>query len=218
MIKNQINTFVKKSFVLSHLKFLWFRKKWRKLNKHNFTEAGTCFNVNKVKVGKGTYGKLNVKHFGNEAERLQIGHWCSIGPECVFLLGGEHRYDTLTTYPFGAKYFNKNESITKGPIVVEDDVWFGYGCVVMSGVHIGKGAVIAAGSVVTKDIPSYAVVGGIPAKVIKYRFSSEIIEKIEAIDLSKIENRHIYNNLEILESVIDEDRVNFIMENLEENI
>ena len=62
------------------------------------------------------------------------------------------------------------EAFGKGDIIVEDDVWIGYGAVIMSGVTIKQGAVIAAGSVVVKDVPAYSIVGGAPAKIIKYRF------------------------------------------------
>lgn len=182
-VKNALNSAIKKSAVLSHLKLLWFRRKWRKRNRHNLTTAKNCFNARWVTVGNGTYGELDVRHFGNPEERLVIGNYCSIGPECVFMTGGEHRYDGLSTYPFRVKLgLCENESITRGPIVLEDDVWLGFRTTVMSGVTIGRGAVVAAGAVVTRDVPPYAIVGGIPAKVIKYRFPEAVIKEVEAVD------------------------------------
>ena len=81
---------------------------------------------------------------------------------------------------------------------IGNDVWIGYGAIIMSGVHINQGAVIAAGAVVTKDIPAYAIVGGVPAKVIKYRFDSEIIQELLKKDFEKLSYEMIGKNLDKL--------------------
>lgn len=186
-MKNALNSAIKKSAALSHLKLLWFRRKWRRQNGHNLTRAKNCFNARWVSVGNGTYGDLDIRHFGNPNERVVIGNYCSIGPECVFLTGGEHRYDGLSTYPFRIKLgLCDNESVSRGPIVLEDDVWLGFRVTVMSGVTIGKGAVVAAGAVVTKDVPPYAIVGGVPAKLIKYRFAEEVITHVQKVDMGAL--------------------------------
>lgn len=196
---------VKKNRFLSYIKLIWFKKRWRKINAHNFTEATNCYNIRKVFVGKGTYGNLDIRHFGNKNEKLIIGNYCSIGPECVFLLGGEHDYKKNSTYPFRVMYgLSENESITRGPIVIEDDVWIGFRCIIMSGVTIGRGAVLAAGSVITKDVPPYAIVGGVPAKLIKYRFSLQQIDKIKNFDFSKLNKEIIMNNIDKLEESVEE--------------
>ena len=95
------------------------------------------------------------------------------------------------------------ESFGRGDITVDDDVWIGFYATIMSGVHIGQGAVVAAGAVVTKDVPPYAIVGGVPAKIIKYRFSPEVIEQLLKMDYSKLtdnmireKNNDIYNSLD----------------------
>lgn len=214
-MKEAINRLVKKSEFLSWIKYKVFCHKWKKINRHNFTIPINCFNRKKVHIGKGTYGKLDVRHFGLDEESLYIGNYCSIGPECTFLLGGEHRYDSLSTYPFRMKYIDgKNESISKGPIVVEDDVWIGFGTTVMSGVKIGKGAVIAAGSVVVKDIPPYAIAAGVPAKVIKYRFDEKVIEKIKEINMVLLDEQVIRDNIEIFEKEVNETNVDDICKRL----
>ena len=186
-VKGSLHALIKRSAVLSYIKRLWFRRKWRKQNRHNLTTAKNCFNARWVTVGNGTYGELDVRHFGTPAERVVIGNYCSIGPECVFMTGGEHRYDGVSTYPFRVKLgLCDNESITRGPIVLEDDVWLGFRCTVMSGVTIGRGAVVAAGAVVTKDVPPYAIVGGVPAKVIKYRFPETVIAEVNKLNFGAL--------------------------------
>lgn len=139
-----------------------------KKNKHNFTIVENCFNFSKVTVGKYTYGPIKALSFGNNNEKLVIGSFCSIAKEVTFLLGGAHNYQTLSTYPFPVKWFSE-DTPSKGPIIIDDDVWIGYKATILSGVHIGQGAVIAAGAVVTKDVPAYSIVGGVPAKVIKFK-------------------------------------------------
>lgn len=214
-VKSVLNRAIKKSAVLSHVKLIWFRRKWRRQNGHNLTTAKNCFNAAWVTVGNGTYGELDVRHFGNPDERVVIGNYCSIGPECVFMTGGEHRYDVLSTYPFRAKLgLCENESVTRGPIIVEDDVWLGFRATVMSGVTIGKGAVIAAGAVVTKDVPPYAIVGGVPAKVIKYRFPETVIAHIEEIDYSALTPEQVREKIALFDTVLTEDNTSNVVKEL----
>lgn len=95
---------------------------------------------------------------------------------------GEHDILNLSTYPFGyfpnfetrKSYVNKS----KGNVIIGNDVWIGFGATVLSGVTIGDGAVIGARSLVTKNVPPYTVVGGVPAKVICKRFNDEIIDQL----------------------------------------
>ena len=170
-----------------HLSLICFRKEWRALNSHNGTSAVNMFPVEKVSVGNATYGGLKVLAFDNPAEKLSIGSYCSIAESVTFLLGGEHGYQTLSTFPVWSHvlgYGSNGVTPSKGPIIVEDDVWIGYGATILSGVTIGKGSIIAAGSVVAKDVPPYAIWAG--HKVIKYRFPDEIIDQIIDTDLAKI--------------------------------
>lgn len=134
----------------------------------------------KYQVGDYTYGKPEIYGFG---ENLKIGRYCSIGPNVTFLLGGNHRVDWVSTYPFNALYkefeYIKGHPSSKGEIVIKNDVWLGAESMILSGVTIGNGAVIGSRSVVTKSIPAYAIAVGNPAKVIKYRFSDIQISKLE---------------------------------------
>lgn len=85
----------------------------------------------------------------------------------------------------------EGETQAKGNIIVNDDVWIGDSALVLSGVEIGQGAVIAAGAVVTEDVPPYAVVGGVPARVIKYRFTDDVIKELVKIDYAKVDRKFI---------------------------
>lgn len=145
------------------------------------------FDINRVEVGVGTYGTLNVLISNVGKEILSIGNFCSIAPDVMFILQSEHPYKGVSTYPFKVMLdFCKYEATSKGGITVEDDVWLGYGVTICSGVKIGQGAIVAAGSVVVKDVPPYAIVGGNPAKFIKWRFEDEAVrERLMRLDWSK---------------------------------
>lgn len=196
-----------------HLKQHNFRKEWRLLNSHNETGVSNLFDLSKVSVGKKTYGILNVFHaYGCSEEKLTIGNYCSIGPNVIFILGGEHPYKFVSTYPFRVKVCGEiYEATTKGEIKVCDDVWIGHGAMVLSGVTLGQGSIVAAGSVVTKNVPPYAIVGGNPARIIKYRFSEDVIEKISRIDFSKLDEDSIKNNVDIIYSDINSANVDDII-------
>lgn len=119
-----------------------------------------------------------------DVDKLIIGKYCSIGSGAVFMMAGNqgHRTDWISTFPFyyQANIFKKAKNPYKkaGDTLVGHDVWIGSEAMIMAGVTIGTGAVIAARAVVTKDIEPYAIVGGNPAEFIKYRFSKKEIEKL----------------------------------------
>ena len=145
---------------------------WRRKNLNNRTVMGSVFDVGKVTVGKNTYGILNIYCESSENVRLEIGSYCSIAPEVEFLLGEEHTVHTISTFPFKNHLLRTNEAGSKGSIIIKDDVWIGRRSTILSGFTIGQGAIIAAGAVVTKDIPPYSVWGGGTSKTNRYKILS----------------------------------------------
>lgn len=174
------------------------KRKWRKKNQHNSTTLERMISQELVEVGIGTYGTLYV-HSSSNKYKLIIGNYCSIADNVSFILSSDHETKYISTFPFKVQIMESGlEGKSKGNIYVDDDVWIGYGAIILSGVHIGQGAVIAAGAVVTVDIPPYAIVGGVPAKVLKYRFESDMIEELLKIDYSKLDKEMIEEHIDDL--------------------
>ena len=126
-------------------------------------------------------------HYPIHREKLIIGKFCSIACGTKFLFNcANHTLKSLSTYTFPLFYeeweLEKSNITTawdnKGNIIIGNDVWIDYEAVIMAGVHIGDGAIIAARAVVTKDVPPYTIVGGTPAKEIRKRFDAEVIEQL----------------------------------------
>jgi len=175
-----------------------YRKRWRQVNSHNATIPMGCYPMDKITIGRGTYGPIDAL-FSNYENRLVIGSYCSVAGGVKFLVSGDHALDRISTFPFQTRCLTGEwEALSKGDIVVGDDVWIGYGATILSGVHIGQGAVVAAGAVVSKDVPPYAVAAGVPAKVIKFRFAPEIIEELMKIDYSRLDETMIREHREEL--------------------
>lgn len=129
-------------------------------------------------------------HYPINQDRLIIGKFCSIACGAKFLFNSaNHTLKSLSNYTFPLFFedwgLNKKNVTSawdnKGDIIIDNDVWIGYEAVIMAGVHIGDGAVIAARAVVTKDVPPYTIVGGTPARKIRMRFEEEIIAKLQQI-------------------------------------
>lgn len=194
------------------LKFQLMRLQWKKKNRHNSTYPGFYFDMTRVKIGRYTYGKINAHTSNVEGAELEIGSFCSIASTVHFILAGEHEYHYISTYPFRQRLMHTSiDTLTKGKITVEDDVWLGENVTVLSGVKIGQGAIVAAGAVVTKDVPSYAIVGGVPARILKYRFSSELINQMNNIDYTRLDIKQIASHIEELYSPVkDSDQLSWL--------
>jgi acetyltransferase-like isoleucine patch superfamily enzyme len=171
----------------------------------------------RIKVGKFSYGPLEIMTWGAGNESLEIGNFVSIASGVKFILGGNHLFDTISTYPFKVKFLGeKAEARSKGKITVKDDVWIGTDAIILSGVTIGQGAVVAAGSVVVKDVPPYAIAGGNPAAVIKYRFSDDLISKVADFSIANIDFDFVRANKELLYAKVNDAVIKELKERLSE--
>ena len=144
-------------------------------------------------------------------EKLYMGRFCSIGERVEFIINRDHDYKCVTSSMLSNKYifpWKPANLIQKGDIVIGNDVWIGMDVRILHGVTIGDGAVIGAGAIVTNDIPPYAIVAGNPAKLIKYRFSQDIIDKLLKIQWWNWPLYKVYDNMSELDSRNVEDFIN----------
>ena len=177
-------------------------------------------------MGKYSYSRENIEvlAWGEKAD-LAVGAFTSIAKGCKCFLGGNHRTEWGTTYPFGLINTNifsgseietKEYSQTNGSINIGNDVWIGLNVTIMSGVHIGDGAVIAANSHVVRDVEAYSINGGNPAKLIKYRFSHEIIREMIALKWWRYSDEKINRIIPILQKKLTIDNIKKIKQTLGE--
>jgi chloramphenicol O-acetyltransferase type B len=139
-------------------------------------------------LGRGSYASDPdvVVGLGDPDHNVTVGNYTSIAAEVIFLLGGEHHPEWVSTFPFRIRYdlpgkYKDSQPHSRGPIEVGNDVWIGRGVTILSGVTIGDGAVVGARSLVVRDIEPYAVVGGVPARIIHKRFSDRHIQALLTI-------------------------------------
>jgi acetyltransferase-like isoleucine patch superfamily enzyme len=133
-----------------------------------------------LRVAEPSYAKVRVVRYGPEDPQAHVGRYCSLNDASYLLTGGNHHPEFVSTCHFyWTMGVGEPESgASNGPISIGNDVWTGFDSIIQSGVTIGDGAVIAAGAVVTKDVPPYAIVGGVPAQIIRYRFDAETREAL----------------------------------------
>lgn len=161
-------------------------------------------NIHLWNADRGTYFDRHVNIITwSEEYRVKLGKYNSIGRDCNFFLHANHRPDWITTTSqlwgpvtsqIADMHMRMGHPSCKGDIIVENDVWIGATSTIMSGVKISNGAVVGGGSVVTKDVPPYAIVAGNPAKVVKYRFTDEQIKKLLKISWWDWEEQKIREN------------------------
>lgn len=148
-------------------------------------------------------------HYPVNGDKLKIGKFCSIACGAKFLFtSANHTMRSLSTYPFPI-FFEEWELDAKniceawdnkGDIVIGNDVWIGFEAVILSGVTIGDGAIIGTRAVVTKDVPPYTIVGGIPAKPIRKRFDDETIAQLKALNWWDWDEETIRNNISAIQT------------------
>ncbi len=148
-------------------------------------------------------------HYPINNEKLIIGKFCSIACGAKFLFNSaNHTLKSLSTYPFALLFdewnMNKKDVASgwdnKGDIVIGNDVWIGYKAIILAGVKIGDGAIIGARAVVTKDVPPYTIVGGVPAKQIRKRFTEETINALQILKWWDWPKERISKNIAAIQS------------------
>ncbi|HBR55643.1 MAG TPA: antibiotic acetyltransferase [Flavobacteriaceae bacterium] len=145
-------------------------------------------------------------HIVTGKQKVFIGNFCSIARN-VYMQTYNHNSKKLSTYFIGKHVFEenwKNEKISKGDIHIENDVWIGANAMILGGITIGNGAVVASNCVVTKDVPAFAIVAGVPAKIIGYRFDEPTIKKIEEMEWWNWPIEEIKNNKHLFEEELNE--------------
>lgn len=169
-----------------YLDYLWWRVKTLRRRRRPPTWRNTRYTRDiiqgdHIEVGEYTYGRPRI--VGQFGASRRIGKFCSIAAETMIMLGGDHRIDFITTYPFAAfadawpevRAPAGGTRISKGGVVIGNDVWIGRRALILPGVKIGDGAVVGAGAVVTKDVEPYTIVAGNPARPVRKRFDDETI-------------------------------------------
>jgi len=162
------------------------------------------------KITIGRYTSLwgpNLDIHSNQNASVTIGNFCSIARNVTFQTFN-HNFKKSTSYFIGQNFFDEkweNEKVSKGNIILNNDVWIGTHCVILTGVKIGNGAIIAANSVVTKDVPPYGIMAGSPAKLIGYRFEQSIIKQLEELAWWNWPDEKIAKNKTFFENEISEE-------------
>jgi len=213
-------------FSIKHLKEWW---KNRHLSFFVFYDKATvisekCRIQRSVVIRKSTIDKYSYIGYNTNINNATIGKYCSFSKNIVIGIG-THPTDFISTSPlfFAVKNGTGHTWITEdkfddtpAPVTIGNDVWIGLNSSVMGGVTIGNGAIVAAHSVVTKDVPPYAIVGGVPAKVIKYRFSEEVISRLEALKWWDMPEDALKKNISHFQSTLRPEEIEGIMQDFKQ--
>lgn len=149
-----------------------------------------------------------------------VGRFCSIAGDYSQIGMATHSLDYLSSSPIftsplnatGHKWTDISSSEEYKEVTIGNDVWIGSRVMIMGGVTIGNGAVIGAGAIVTKDVPAYAIVGGVPAKILKYRFPEEVIQRLESLEWWNFDTGVLKSNINLFQSPLEKDNMEKLIE------
>lgn len=184
-LKVDYNKEIEKEYIASNGRFMYYNEN---IGDH------TTINTNS-----------NIINFPRNLENIHIKRFSSIGERNQFVLNRNHNFKRVSTYMLAVKHnwedvYTNNNLLNKGDINIGNDVWTGMDVTILPGVTIGDGAVIGAGAVVTKDVPPYAIVGGNPAKILKYRFTKKQIKKLLKIKWWDWPIWKVYDNIDLIDN------------------
>lgn len=186
------------------LRLFWAKLAWKRKFPGNSRLGFSPVGTENISIGRGTYGHINILT-SDANPRLSVGSYCSIARDVTFVIEDEHPMDAFSTFPFKVMALGEpiKEAFGKGGVTVGDDVWLGYRATILDGVTIGRGGVVAAGALVTKDVPPYTIVGGVPAKPIRKRFDDETIAALCELDFGRLDEVWVKTHLDKLYRPMD---------------
>lgn len=166
--------FVLTSKVIKRLLMHVYKSRFKEVGLNVVFDPYDLFSYSTITLGTDVFiGKGAIFSASNSG--IHIGSKVMFGPR-VTIMGGDHRFDLVGRFMFDVKEKSEGDDL---PVYIEDDVWIGTGAIILKGVSVGRGAVIAAGALVTKDVAPYSIVGGVPAKQIGMRFSENEVKAHE---------------------------------------
>jgi virginiamycin A acetyltransferase len=187
LFKNPLTTYLRFliNWLKNQFKFKEFKQGYLSIVLHSELEPNVRIDSDALVI-ESSIGSFSYVCGKTLVTKTSIGRFCSIGPRCLFGWGIHPSKDFVSTHPIfystkkqaGITFADQDYIEERKPITVGNDVWIGANVIVLDGVTIGNGAIVATGAVVTKDVPPYAIYGGVPAKLIRYRFEQEVIERL----------------------------------------
>lgn len=156
-----------------------------------------------LQMGEHSYDAPQLLSFRPHDQQVRVGKYCSISRGAQILTGGYHHAEWVSTYPFRIREglpgaFLDGQPYSRGPVVIGNDVWVGYGALIMSGVTIGDGAVVAARALVVRDVAPYAVVGGNPAALLRHRFPAHQVQALLELRWWDWDHAKVLDNVDLL--------------------
>lgn len=168
--------------------FVFFRRAWRRMKMNIMRFSFFAYGTNFIFDPDGYYSFETIS-VGNDVfigpgatlqasmSRIMIGNKVMLGPN-VTIMGGDHNVSEIGRFMFDVK---EKRPENDQPVVIEDDVWVGAGATILKGVRLGRGSIVAAGAIVTQNVPPYAIVAGVPARIVRFRFDLDAILQHEAV-------------------------------------
>ncbi len=174
-------SFLSKLFILyrkiiRRIKMTLLRSAFKSHGRNFVFDPDGVYSYHTIEVGDDVYIGPGATLSASES-KIVMGNKIMFGPN-VTIMGGDHNASIIGKYMYDIKEKRPEDD---QPVYIEDDVWIGTGAIILKGVRVGKGSIIAAGALVIKDVPPYTIVGGVPAKVLKERFSEEEIKEHESL-------------------------------------